>query len=63
MLQPTRVASSSATGLPGVVSSGPPKGGLRMKLKFDLQLSDRTLLRLILGLAVLLAEVILRLRK
>jgi len=34
-----------------------------MKLKFDLQLEDRTLLRLILALAVLLAELFLRLRK
>jgi hypothetical protein len=63
LLQSARVASFSATGLPGVVSSGTPKGGLRMKLKFDLQLEERTLLRLILALAVRLAELFLRLRK
>jgi hypothetical protein len=34
-----------------------------MKLKFDLQLDDRTLLRLVVALAVLLAELLNKLRK
>ena len=34
-----------------------------MKLRFDLQLGNRTLFRLILALAVLLVELFLRLRK
>ena len=34
-----------------------------MKLKLDFQIEDRTLLRLILALAVLLTDVFLRLRR
>lgn len=44
-------------------SSGPPKGGLWMKLRFDLQLGDRTLLLLILALAVLLVELYAKFRE
>jgi hypothetical protein len=34
-----------------------------MKLRFDLQLADKTLLRLIVALAVLIVEICAKLRK